>query len=121
MLERFLLLWLILLSLLAYCWPSWLPGIWDPFVGSKPCLDWLIATTMLAIGSLLPRDEIQQVIRRWPSVLGGTAVQYASMPALAYCVGLLFGFDGPTLTGIIMVGCVPGAMASNVLTLSAKG
>ena len=42
------------------------------------------------------------------------------MPLLAFCVGRLFGFEGPTLTGIIMVGCVPGAMASNVLTLSAR-
>jgi BASS family bile acid:Na+ symporter len=124
MLERFLLLWLTLLGVLAYFWPEllpWLPREWDPFVGSEPYLDLLIAITMFAIGSLLPRDEIQQVIHRWPTVFGGTAIQYGSMPVLAYCVGRLFGCEGPMLTGIIMVGCVPGAMASNVLTLAARG
>ncbi|MCP3884775.1 MAG: hypothetical protein GY700_04745, partial [Propionibacteriaceae bacterium] len=77
--------------------------------------------TMLAIGSLLPRDEVRQVIRRWPTVLGGTAVQYASMPLLAYGLGRLFGLEDAWLYGIVMVGCVPGAMASNVLTLVARG
>ncbi|MHC4177137.1 MAG: bile acid:sodium symporter family protein [Planctomycetota bacterium] len=118
MLERLLLLWLTLLGLLAYFWTAWFE--WDPFSGSEPYLDWLIAATMLAIGSLLPRDEVREVVRNWPKVLGGTTTQYVSMPLLAYVVGRLFGFEGATLTGIVMVGCVPGAMASNVLTLAAK-
>jgi BASS family bile acid:Na+ symporter len=120
MIERFLLLWLTLLSLLAYFWIDLFPGLVDPFVLSKPYLNVLIAATMFAIGSLLPRDDVKQVIDRWPMVLGGTAVQYASMPLLAFCVGRLFGFEGPLLLGITMVGCVPGAMASNVLTLAAR-
>ncbi len=120
LLERFLLLWLTLLSLMAYYWKTWWPDFWDPFAESKPYLNWLIAATMLAIGSLLPRDEVRQVVRRWPKVLGGTATQYLCMPLLAFVVGRWFGFEGATLTGIVMVGCVPGAMASNVLTLAAR-
>jgi BASS family bile acid:Na+ symporter len=120
MLERLLLLWLTLLSLVAYFWDRWLPGVWDPFVDTRPLLDLLIGLTMFAIGSLLPKDEVRQVARQWPTVLSGTAVQYASMPLLAYLIARAFGFEGATLTGIIMVGCVPGAMASNVLTLAAR-
>jgi len=66
MLGRLLLLWLILLSLLAYCWDSWLPGYWNPFTATTPGLKYLFAVTMLAIGSLLPHDELRQVTRRWP-------------------------------------------------------
>ena len=121
LLERFLLLWLSVLALLAYGWDDWLSGLRDPFIVSAPALKYLFAVTMLAIGSLLPQDEIRQVARRWPTVLGGTAVQFASMPVLAYCLGRLFGLEGPAMIGIIMVGCVPGAMASNVLTLVARG
>jgi len=119
-LERLLVVWLVLISLLAFWWPACFSTGFDPFVRSKPWLDWIIAATMLAIGSLLPRDEIRQVLRRWPTVLGGTTVQYVSMPFLAYGIGRALGFEGPLLTGIIMVGCVPGAMASNVLSLAAK-
>ncbi len=121
--ERFLLLWLMLLCLAAYAWPERLGTveIGDPFLASKDWLGYLIAVAMFAIGSLLPKDEVEQVFRRWPVVLSGTAIQYTSMPLLAYAVGRLFGLEGPWLIGIIMVGCVPGAMASNVLTLIARG
>ena len=125
-LERWLLVWLTLLCAAAYWWTDCADRLWsqpvaNPFAASRAGLNYLIAATMLAIGSLLPRDEIRQVFRRWPTVLGGTAIQYTSMPLLAYGMGRLFGLEGPWMIGIIMVGCVPGAMASNVLTLMAKG
>lgn len=118
--ERLLLVWLVLFSAAAFYWDRLLPGAIDPFVASQPYLDWIIVVTMFTIGSLLPEDEIRQVARRWPTVLGGTAVQYISMPLLAFGFGWLCGFRGPILTGIVMAGCVPGAMASNVLTLAAR-
>jgi BASS family bile acid:Na+ symporter len=121
MLERFLLVWLTLLSLVAFYWTSWTSVPFDPFVASRPYLSYIIAVTMFAIGSLLPRDEIQQVLRRWPTVLGGTAIQYISMPLLAYGIGHAFQLEREMLIGVVMVGCVPGAMASNVLTLAARG
>ncbi len=125
-LEKLLLFWLVALCLLAFFWPAvcakLLPGVeFDPFVATKGWLSGMIAVTMLAIGSLLPAEEIAQVFRRWPLVLAGTVVQYVSMPVLAYGVGRLFGLEGPWMIGIVMVGCVPGAMASNVLTLIARG
>ncbi len=121
MLERFLLLWLSLLSLLAYGWEGWFADLPDPFLATAGGLKVLFAVTMLAIGSLLPEDEIRQVARRWPTVLAGTALQYTAMPLLAYGFALLFGLQGPWLVGVVLVGCVPGAMASNVLTLMARG
>lgn len=120
MLQRYLVVWLTLLCLVAWLWPQWnLP--YDPFLLSKPLLKHLFAATMFCIGGLLPRDEIAQVRRRWPTVLGGTAVQYTVMPLLAYGIAHAFQLSGEELTGVILVGCVPGAMASNVLTLSARG
>ena len=122
-LDRLLLLWLILVCAAAYWWVDWFGGTeaFDPFVWSGPGLPYLIFVTMLAIGSLLPEDEIRQVIQRWPTVLAGTAMQYAAMPLLAYATGRFLGLEGAWMIGIVMVGCVPGAMASNVLTLMARG
>lgn len=125
MLQRFLLLWLVLLSLIAWLWSAAVEGsdAWsfNPFTASKPYFPWLIAVAMLAIGWMLPRDEVRQVVRRWPAVLAGTALQYTFMPLAAYCVARLWGFEGELLLGVVLVGCVPGAMASNVLTLLARG
>lgn len=122
MFQRYLFVWVVLLSVLAAMWPTWLPGWQDPFVGTQAVhLRTLFAATMFAIGWMLPRDEMRQVIRRWPTVFGGTAVQYTVMPLLAAAVAWVAGFDGDLRVGVIMVGCVPGAMASNVLTLLARG
>ncbi len=128
MIQRWLLLWLVALSGVAWCWPAverawpgWLPGPIDPFLASSALLSWMIALAMFAVGTLLPHDELRQVVRRWPAVLGGTALQYTSMPLLAWVAAKLMGYEGDQLIGLVVVGCVPGAMASNVLTHNARG
>jgi BASS family bile acid:Na+ symporter len=121
MLRRYLIIWLVLSSLAAFYWPHWFPGAPDVFAKSASLLSALITVTMFAIGWMLPHDEVRQLGRRWPTVLGGTAIQYVTMPTLAYFIGHLWGLSGDYLIGIVMVGSVPGAMASNVLTFNAGG
>ncbi len=118
--NRFLLIWLMLLSIVALSWPTDSP-VGNPFAASKPYLTQLFMVTMFAVGSLMARDEIAEVFRRWPSVFSGTAVQYTVMPLLAYVAARIFPLEEDLLLGLIIVGCVPGAMASNVLTLMARG
>lgn len=122
-LSRYLLGWLVLACLLAFFWPSLCGSVepLDPFLLSRETMQGLIALTMLAIGSLLPWEEIRLVAKSWPKVLGGTAVQYFSMPLLAYAVSQYFGLEGGYFYGIMLVGSVPGAMASNMLTMIARG
>lgn len=120
MLQRLLLFWLTLLSALAYFWTS-LSNDFDPFVASKPTLPYFIALIMFVIGCLLPPEELKQVWTRWQTVALGTTLQYTSMPLFAYLFGLLLPLSQEARIGLILVGCVPGAMASNVLTLMAHG
>lgn len=115
------LIGLCMLSAVAYQWPEWFPEQADPFQLSTPWMGQLFACTMFVIGCLIPRDELRRVLRRWPQVIGGTAIQYTAMPLLAYSVARLAGLEGDLLIGVILVGCVPGAMASNVVTLTARG
>ena len=121
MLDRFLFVWLSGLSLLAYFWPRLLPGVFDPFEASTHIFRWLIAVTMFSVGSLMRRDEFREVLRDWRSVVAGTVIQYVATPLLAWGFGHLCGLSGGHLIGVIIVGCVPGAMASNVLTMLAGG
>ena len=116
--ERYLLVWLLLLCILAFFESSWQLR---PFSGAKAYLPLMIVVTMFAVGWMLPRDELRQVLSRWPTVLGGTAIQYTVMPCLAFLMATMFQLDGGLKIGVVMVGCVPGAMASNVLTLMARG
>lgn len=121
MLERHLLWWLLASSSVALVWPRIFPGIFDPWVASKPCLNLAIALVMFFVGCLLKWSDVAAVGRRWPAVLLGTVTQYTVMPAAAYLIGHAFEFSPELLIGVVMVGCVPGAMASNVITLSAGG
>ncbi len=121
MLDRFLLPWLIALASLAYLWPEILPSALDPFPWIDRSIHLLIIVAMFCIGLMIPRDEARQVARQWRCVAGGTATQYGVMPLLAWSVGRLLIQDEQQLIGVVMVGCVPGAMASNVLTLKAGG
>jgi BASS family bile acid:Na+ symporter len=119
------MLWLVGLCWLAHQWPrlqaqfSWLP---DPFQAtSATVITGLIVVTMFAVGTMLPRDELKEVAERWPAVLFGTALQFTSMPLFAFIVGRVAGLSADESIGIAIVGCVPGAMASNVITLNARG
>jgi BASS family bile acid:Na+ symporter len=121
--QRLLLVWLTAFSALAFFWPTLFASAADPFgkEAGDHYLKWLIVVTMFAIGLLLPRAEVNQVFRRWPTVLAGTCVQYSVMPLLAFLAATIGGFEDSLFIGIVVVGCVPGAMASNVLTLNANG
>ncbi|MFP6763629.1 MAG: bile acid:sodium symporter family protein [Planctomycetaceae bacterium] len=136
-LQQTLLAWLIVFSAAALFWDRmeqpdpflWtadvqLPAAFDPvqITGtSRPLLGIMIQLTMFCIGCLISAREIQDVFRRWPLVLGGTVIQYTSMPLLAWGLGTFLGLPRDYLIGVIVVGCVPGAMASNVLTLASRG
>jgi BASS family bile acid:Na+ symporter len=127
LLRRYITLWLVLSSAVAYWWPD----VWgrvgvgdptfDPFTRWTWSIPAAVVLTMFCIGCLLPPDEVRRVAVRWPTVLYGTLTQYLVMPSLAYLAVTLWGFTGEMRIGILLVGCVPGAMASNVLTMVARG
>ena len=121
-LERSLIVWLVLSSGAALVWGQQSPsaaGIFD--IVKTWTMTPAIVASMFCIGFLLPRDELTQTLSRWPTVLGGCLTQYLSMPLLAFAAAQLFPDSSPLYTGIILTGAVPGAMASNVLTLTARG
>ena len=117
-----MLIWLSLFCALGFYWSKLFgEGTPNPFILTADGTAILISVTMLAVGSLLPRDEVLGVVKTWPKTLGGTCIQYLSMPTLAYCVAKFLQLDEPYFIGIMTAGCVPGAMASNVLTMTARG
>jgi BASS family bile acid:Na+ symporter len=121
MLQRFLLIWLILSSTVALLWPR--IGLqFDPFLlAGGDGIHGLIVVVMFCIGTLLATEEVDALYKRWPTVIVGTTIQYVSMPLLAWIMIQIFQPSPQIAAGIMIVGCVPGAMASNVLTLAARG
>jgi BASS family bile acid:Na+ symporter len=119
-LFRSLLFWLFLTSGIAFIWPVEQVGF-DPFV-SRPWLLWsLIVATMFSLGTLVRRDELRPLLDRPWWVVLGVATQIVVMPAAAWLITRIVPLHDELAAGVILVGCVPGAMASNVLTGTAGG
>jgi len=85
-----------------------------------PALQPAFAVTMFFVGTLV-RPEETRAFRRAPGrAVAGFACQYTIMPLGAWLVSLLFA-DPQTRMGVVLVGCMPGAMASNLMTLLFAG
>ncbi len=93
----------------------------DPFVSNTWLLWSLIVVTMLSLGTLVQPDELQPLRQRpWWVALGGGNPGDGDAAA-AWLATKLVPMDEELAAGVILVGCVPGAMASNVLTSTARG
>lgn len=115
-----ILFWLIVSSGVAFIWPVEQVGF-DPFVSSTWLLWSLIVITMFALGTLVEPGELQPLKERPWWVALGVATQVTVMPAAAWLITCTVPLDPEIAAGVILVGCVPGAMASNVLTNTAGG
>lgn len=115
-----ILFWLILTSGLALFWPAAVVGF-DPFV-MKTWMLWLaIVLTMFSLGGLVSPEELKPLRERPWWVMLGVATQVIVMPFAAWLATCLIPMDPEMTLGVLLVGCVPGAMASNVLTSTARG
>ncbi|MBY0587746.1 bile acid:sodium symporter family protein [bacterium] len=119
LLDQHLIVILLALGFGAYCMPSG-PAL-DFVLDSKPNLPWVFVLAMLSIGSVLPADEVRRTISSWRGVVFGTLAQYTIMPLLAFSLAWFIPMSEDLRLGLIICGCVPGAMASNVVTLMARG
>ncbi len=111
--TRLMPVWVVGLGIAGF----YLPGIFIPL---KPYLDWMFFFTMIGIGAVLNFSEFIPIIKKPQSVLMGIGAQFVIMPVLGYVIGYLLQLPVPLRIGLILVGCVPGAMASNVIAYLAR-
>jgi len=111
--TKLLVVWVLLAVAVGYLWPQAL-------VGLKNYTDWLFALTMFGIGAVLTLKDFEPVSKSPHSVLLGTLAQFGIMPLLGFTIAKLLNLPPELALGVIMVGSVPGAMASNVISYLAK-
>lgn len=86
----------------------------------RPFLQPAFALTMLLLGTLVAPDELRAFAKTPARVVAGLLCQYTIMPLTSAAVATFF--DDPVVrAGVVLVGCMPGAMASNVMTLLFRG
>jgi len=80
----------------------------------------LLQVIMFGMGTELSLKDFAQVLRMPKGVIIGTVCHYVIMPLVGFGVAHLFNFPGEIAAGIILIGCCPSGLASNVMCYLAK-
>jgi len=108
-----ILLCIVIGAAIAVMLPDWV--LW-----MEPALQPAFAVTMFFVGTLVQPAQVREFAAAPLRPIAGLAAQYTIMPVCAGALSL--AFEDPLLrTGIVLVGCMPGAMASNVMTVLLRG
>lgn len=75
---------------------------------------------MFGMGTELSLKDFADVLRMPKAVVIGIVCHYTIMPLVGFTVAKLFNFPDEVAAGIILVGCCPSGLASNVMCFLAK-
>lgn len=111
---------IIAVALLTYFVPglfSWVHGT------TQSCI---LGFIMLTMGLTLTMQDMKVLAARPWDILIGTCAQFSLMPLIAWSLTVGVGYLGvaipkPVIVGIILVGCCPGGVSSNIMSYLCRG
>jgi BASS family bile acid:Na+ symporter len=80
----------------------------------------LLQVIMFGMGTELSIKEFLAVIKKPRGILIGIFCHYTIMPLLGFTLATIFSFPKEIAAGIILVGCCPSGLASNVMSFLAR-
>jgi len=80
----------------------------------------LLQVIMFGMGTELSLKDFEQVVRMPKGIIVGVVCHYTIMPLIGFALANLFHFPGEIAAGIILVGCCPSGLASNVMSYLAR-
>ncbi len=95
-------------------WP-WLGGSEMSFVFIP-----VLQIIMFAMGTTLSVGDFTRVVRMPVGVLVGLVCQFTIMPFVGFALAKSFGLPPEIAAGLVLVGCSPSGLASNVMAFIAK-
>lgn len=81
----------------------------------------ILGVIMLTMGLTLKADDFKIMLSRPLDIFIGAVAQYTIMPLLALSLTKLFHLDAAVAVGILLVGCCPGGVSSNIMSFLCKG
>ena len=79
-----------------------------------------VQVTMLGMGAQMKLDDFKGVIKMPKGVITGVFCQFTVMPLVGFILSKVFHFPPEIAGGVVLIGCVPSASASNVMSYLAK-
>ncbi|MCH2081827.1 MAG: bile acid:sodium symporter family protein [Saprospiraceae bacterium] len=109
---------IILIVVFAMVFPQWLIQ-WGNF-SLKQLIIPLLMLIMFGMGTSMSIQDFRRVLKMPYAVFIGLLCQFTIMPFVGWTIASLFGFPPAVAAGIILVGCSPSGLASNVMSYIAK-
>lgn len=111
---KYFAVWVILTSVIAFMFP-------DPFLGLGGYITILLGVVMFGMGLTLKAVDFKIIFTKPLPVLIGVCAQFIIMPLVAFIIAKLLNLPAELAAGLVLLGCVPGGTASNVMVYLAKG
>ena len=80
----------------------------------------LLQIIMFGMGTTMSPKDFEAVVKSPKSVLIGIVCQFTIMPLIGFSLATLFEFPAEIAAGVILIGCSPSGLASNVMAYIAK-
>jgi bile acid:Na+ symporter, BASS family len=81
----------------------------------------LLQLIMFGMGTELSLKDFKRILQMPKGVIVGVICHYTIMPLVGYGVANMFNFPPEIAAGIILVGCCPSGLASNVMCYLSRG
>lgn len=96
-----------------------LPGSFAWVRGTSQTL--VLGLIMLTMGLTLTTDDFRALAARPLDLLIGAVAQFTIMPLVAWTLSKALGLPEGIAVGLILVGCSPGGVSSNLMSFLCKG
>lgn len=103
---------------LAMFFPSYFTKIGD--FKLKLLIVPLLQIIMFGMGSSMSFKDFKSILNTPKGVLIGLICQFTIMPILGFSIAHVFGFSSEIAAGVVLIGCSPSGLASNVMVYLAK-
>lgn len=115
-LARYTSLFIILIAVVSFVFPQTFAWVQQ---GQRASV--ILGLIMLTMGCTLSAEDFRILLSRPIDILIGSIAQYTIMPLVAWTLARIFHLDTFMAAGIILVGCCPGGVSSNIMSFLCKG
>lgn len=105
----------ILVAIAAF----FVPDIFSWVQGNNQSL--VLGVIMFTMGLTLTTEDFKVLAKRPLDIFIGAAAQYLIMPFLAYGISTILRLPNEIAIGLILVGCCPGGVSSNIMSYLCHG
>ena len=81
----------------------------------------ILGIIMLTMGMTLTPEDFKILAKRPLDIFIGACAQYTIMPLLAFSLAKVLHLPPGIATGLILVGCCPGGVSSNIMSFLCRG